>query len=179
MAQATDDQSDNTIVEHTSEIPFVSVLMSFTPDQQKSLLALIQHVPQSSQPNVNHLHTNPPAPSGTPSHPYIFSNENAWVLDIGATYLMYHSSVMLSNLMEIKVIIIKLPNGAYAKTFHSSTIYFNRYFFLCNVLYILEFHTNLISIHRLANALNSIVYFDSSKYLIQGNHTLRSLVQLS
>lgn len=75
----------------------------------------------------------------------------------------------------MKPILIKLLNGASVKTFHSGIIHFNKYFYLDNVLYPPEFHTNLIYIPRIATALNCTIYFDSFKCLIHGNLTLRMI----
>lgn len=42
-------------------------------------------------------------------------------------------------------------------------------------MYIPEFHANLISIPRIATVLKCTIYFDSSKCLIHGNHSLRTI----
>lgn len=92
-----------------------------------------------------------------------------------ATDHVCHFSSMFSHLIKIKPLVIKLPNGVSVKTFHSGTIHFNKHFYLDNVLYIPDFHTNLISIPRIATTLDCTIYFDSSKCLIHGDNTLKMI----
>ena len=66
---------------------------------------------------------------------------------------------------------IKLPTGHYAIAKHVGTIKFSSKFSITHVLYVPEFHFNLLSVSKISDSLNCIVSFNGSKCLIQEKNT--------
>lgn len=87
--------------------------------------------------------------------------------------------IPVNSSLEIKLVLIRLPNGASNSTCYSGTINFTFNFYLINVFYILDFHTNIISLPLLTTSLNCHVYFTYSDCLTHGTQPSRWLVQLS
>lgn len=86
-----------------------------------------------------------------------------------------HSNYLFTHLHLIYLVRIRLPNWAFITTYHSRVVYFNPTFYLIGVLYMPDFHTNLISIPKLIVSLHCIIHFSSSEFIIQGNHTMQAI----
>ena len=70
---------------------------------------------------------------------------------------------------------IKLPTGHYAIAKHVGTIKFSSKFSITHVLYVPEFHFNLLSVSKISDSLNCIVSFNGSKCLIQEKNTQKMI----
>jgi len=94
-----------------------------------------------------------------------------WILDSGATN---HISSSLSNYVsynQIHPIPINLPDGAKVNATYIGVIRFNNNFFIKDVLHILNFAYNLISISKLICDHNCEVTFTSDACIIQDVRT--------
>ena len=93
--------------------------------------------------------------------------KNAWILDSSATYHVCFSLSNFASYNQIKLIIVKLPNGDFVIASQSSTVVFNDNFILKNVLYVPDFSFNLIFISQLTTSLKCELIFFSTECLIQ------------
>ena len=101
-----------------------------------------------------------------------------FVLSILYSGVIDHISSSLENFATYRIIpdvSIKLPNGTtiYANT--KGTIIFSTTFILHNVLYILGFNFNLISVSQLTIKSDCSIRFTDQIYEIQDNHTMRMI----
>ena len=83
------------------------------------------------------------------THTSSTSPNSPWTLDSGATDHITSSLKWFQYFSKIKPITIKLPNGSSVISQYSGTICFSSSLILHNVLYVLDFTFNLISISRL------------------------------
>lgn len=148
---------------------------TFTADQHKALLALLQQSQNSVPTQIQQFHSSINTNSGilpTPPSP-IFTD--CWILDTGATDHVCHCRSLFHTLYNMNMITVKLPNGHTISTNKCGTIHLNHNLHLTNVLYIPEFFTNIISIPRITAALNCNVQFTSTHCTIQVNHTQKTI----
>ena len=89
---------------------------TFTPEQHKALLSLLQQTSQASSSHTTNqlisFHKN--GNSGifcATLHAYS-SNINSWVLDSGATDHVCFSQTQFQCLKQIRPILVKLPDGS-------------------------------------------------------------------
>ena len=89
-------------------------------------------------------------------------NNDTWVLDSGATHHVSHGKELFVSLDMNSTSSVNLPNGSMIKISGVGNIQINEHILLQNVLFIPEFHLNLISISSLTTDLASRVIFDPS-----------------
>ena len=163
--KVTDDQEQR----HESQ-----EIISFSPEQCKALLALIQQSSAGSTAS-NHPQTKQVASissTDTVTNPGIPSSlrtqkSTSWVLDSGATD---HVTCSLSNLHSfnrIEPIMVKLPNGQHVYATHSGVVHLSSFITLLDVLYIPTFTFNLISISKLVSSTNCTLIFSSTSCTLQ------------
>ena len=75
----------------------------------------------------------------------------------------------------INSIIVHLPNGSQVTCSYYGTVHFNDMLYLHNVLYLLEFSFNLISVTKLTKSLNCQLIFDDKHCFIQDINALRRI----
>lgn len=95
------------------------------------------------------------------------SPSSFWMLDSGASDHICTNLQSFSSYQKIKPISVQLPNGTLITTYFSGTIYFPASLYLHDVLFIPEFHYNLISIRKLASSLNCQFIFSPTSCVIQ------------
>lgn len=83
-----------------------------------------------------------------------------WVLDTGPINHVCHYKTYFQTLVNIAIIMVKLPNVATITTNQIGTIKLNYDFYLSDVLCIPSFFTNLIYVPRLIKSLNCKVTFN-------------------
>lgn len=82
------------------------------------------------------------------------SNHSTWILDSGATDHICFNLAYYASYHRVKPIHVKLPNGNVVLACHSGSIQLSSTFILHDVLHIPNFSYNLISVHKLASAMN-------------------------
>lgn len=90
-----------------------------------------------------------------------------WILDLGATDHVTTSFHLFSFCKKINPVIVKLPIGHSIIITHADTVRFSQSLYLEDVLYILSFQFNLISISKLLSSLPCKLTFMNNKYFIQ------------
>jgi len=101
--------------------------------------------------------------------------KNTWILDTGATDHVICTTQHFSSFHKIKPIIVQLPNGSYVNANHFGTVYFSEHLFLTDVLYILYFNFNLISVQHMISSLNCILIFGHKIFQIQDTTSQRMI----
>lgn len=99
------------------------------------------------------------------------SDKDSWILDTGATNHMTCDLVMFSTVPEPSNVKIKLHNNAITTLTLTGNVILNEFLTLHNVLYVLEFNFNLLTISHLTNNSNCTVSFLSSHCVLQDNTT--------
>jgi len=90
------------------------------------------------------------------------SGKISWMLDNGASYHRVGDESMLSDIKQISLVDIGLPNGAYTIASERGLVSLGEDIKWKNVLYVLNLKCNLVSISKLCKELNGVVtYFDS------------------
>lgn len=89
---------------------------SFTQDQHKALLALLQQSASQNLHSTNQVttltsHSKPSNPSGISYALSFLSRLSQWILDTGATDHVYFSLSRFQWFRKIKPIFVRLPNG--------------------------------------------------------------------
>jgi len=100
---------------------------------------------------------------------------SSWIIDSGASDHICGNLKWFHSYNEIAPIYIKLPTGHFTIAKQFGTIKFSQNFVIHNVLYVPEFHFNLISVSKLSNSLNCIVIFDGFQCLIQDTKSQRMI----
>ncbi|RHN55321.1 hypothetical protein MtrunA17_Chr5g0416521 [Medicago truncatula] len=148
---------------------------SLTHDQYTKLIALIQNssiAPASASANLNQV-----CSSQTVGHPSTdrngivsvyssFCNNitfGSWIIDSGASHHICASLHWFHSYSEISPMTIKLPNGHQIITKYAGTINFSADLTIKNVLYVPNFHINLISVTNLCFDSNCLVSFTNKK----------------
>lgn len=160
---------------------------SLTHDQYTKLIALIQNssiAPASASANLNQV-----CSSQIVGHPSTdrngivsvyssFCNNitfGSWIIDSGASHHICASLHWFHSYSEISPMTIKLPNGHQIITKYAGTINFSTDLTIKNVLYVPNFHINLISVTNLCFDSNCLVSFTNKKCLIQEQKALRMI----
>nr|XP_017221723.1 PREDICTED: uncharacterized protein LOC108198480 [Daucus carota subsp. sativus] len=136
----------------------------FTDDQYHQLLALLNHSTNS--------HSGDPPQSGN----YCSSMTTIclaschtsldWVLDSGATdHITCHNTLLINPI--VCDINICLPNGHIAHVKTKGQIQLTSELILHDVLYIPDFHFNLVSISKLSSSSNFEVHFNAHHCIVQ------------
>ena len=87
-----------------------------------------------------------------------------WIIDSGATDHMTATLSLLTNVRKVdNYPNIVLPTGATASISHIGDVWLSQKLKLTGVLYVPQFHHNLISIHKLSEHNNCQVLFSSAK----------------
>ena len=153
--------------------------VTFTPEQHKALISLLQQTSQASPSHTTNqlvsFHKN--GNSGifcATLHAYS-SNINSWVLNSGATDHVCFSQTQFQCLKQIRPILVKLPDGSQIQTNLAGTIHFNDQLYLIDVLYIPSFTFNLILVSRLIANLHCSLNFHPTSCSIQDNSSLRTI----
>jgi len=92
---------------------------------------------------------------------------NFWILDIGATDHVSCDLTLFLSHHEIKPIRSRLPNNTHVIARCARIVLLLREFMIHNVLYILEFTLNILSIHSFASSLNYKLTFSRDLFDIQ------------
>jgi hypothetical protein len=95
------------------------------------------------------------------------SHTTPWIIDSGA---IDHISCYLntfSSYNKIPPIKINLPNGVFVFAHYSGIIKFSPNFILYNVLYVLEFNFNLLSISKIISKFSHSLFFYGDSCIIQ------------
>jgi histone deacetylase 1/2 len=127
---------------------------------------------QQAQPTttVNAITTSPFA-STSQALPNTGKHPNLWILDTRATN---HISFHLANFTSYQSIVpisVSLPNGSHLTASVSGTIVISPSLTLYNVLYIPNFHVNLISVTKLTTNNDYSLNFSSTLCNILQNHS--------
>lgn len=91
----------------------------------------------------------------------------AWIIDSGATHHVSHDRNMFTDYKPLDQTYVTLPNGYTVSIVGVGSIHLTNSITLFNVLYILEFKFNLLSVSVLTKTLNSEVSFTATDCYIQ------------
>jgi hypothetical protein len=148
--------------------------LSFTPEQHKALLALLQGSSSLHPHSLNHITSTSDGAGILCTVPNL-ANSDHFILDTGATDHVCFSIKFFQCLKRVKPIHIKLPNGTIVSTCYAGTIIFDKNLYLTDVLYFPEFSFNLISVPRLTCSLKCQLIFDNDKCLIQDSYSQKMI----
>jgi len=95
------------------------------------------------------------------------SSKHNWLLDSDASYHMIRNSKLLSNLCDITLIAVGMPNGTIALANKRGSVRLNDKLMLSDVLYVRGLNCSLISIAQLIEDLCCIVTFTRKLCVIQ------------
>ena len=98
-----------------------------------------------------------------------------WIIDSGATNHIASSLKCFSSYSKINPIQINLPNKSIVTAYISGTIIFSPNFILHDVLFVLEFHFNLLSTSKLLKTRKFTLIFDDFFCTIQDKHSLQMI----
>ncbi|KAK9672771.1 hypothetical protein RND81_12G123600 [Saponaria officinalis] len=97
-----------------------------------------------------------------------------WLLDSGATHHMTGCYGLLENLQEIEPCMITLPNGKHAKATKKGTAKLYNDLVLTNVLFVPDFHCNLVSAFQLMSELDCMINF-TNKNCVQDRVSMKTI----
>ena len=150
-------------------------LVRFSPEQYKALLAVIQ---QPCDGNSASTKSQVASISSCSNHDttgtilsYEKANSTSWILDSGATDHVSFSLTNFHSYHQINPITVRLPNGQFVYATHSGTVQLSALIILKDVLYILSFTFNLISISKLVSSTNYKLIFSSNTCILQDTNT--------
>lgn len=139
-------------------------------EQYKGLMELLQQskhqVPSSVSANTV-MTCNPLSNStasnflayNTNSHNTFGKNLTSWIIDTGATNHITHNLAILTKCHSINPIRIDMPNNTYAIATLVGTVLISTELQLHNVLFIPNFHANLLFVPQLVSNSNCYVVF--------------------
>lgn len=96
--------------------------------------------------------------------------ESMWILDSGATHHIICDVSLVNNVKKVQGVYVDLPNGHHAEVSHTGTVFLFTELVLENVLCVLMFHYNLISLGELIKGSNCSILFHSNQCIIQDQH---------
>lgn len=105
----------------------------------------------------------------------VHSHTVPWIIDSGATDHIACSLHYFSSYSKIKPIKINLPNRTTITAHLSGTVEFSSNFIFHNVLFVPEFHFNLLSISKLIFPLRHILIFSNDFCTIQDKSTFQMI----
>lgn len=105
-------------------------------------------------------------------------SNNCWILDSGASDHMCSQKSLFTTMASLeRPIQISLPNGEIISITHAGTVPLVHDIILTDVLYVLHFKYNLLSISKLTQNLNCSIHFTHNSCFLQG-HSLRKPLEL-
>jgi hypothetical protein len=131
---------------------------SFTQDQYKSLLDLLQQNKQQASSAIHSANTTLTNSNTSSTNPFVLNvnsnsdfgkHSNFWIIDTGATDHITNNGSILTNSHSIKPTTIHLPNNTFTTALMAGTVILSDDLHLKNVLYVPTFHANLISVPQL------------------------------
>ncbi|XP_074306405.1 uncharacterized protein LOC141641649 [Silene latifolia] len=102
-------------------------------------------------------------------------NNYFWLLDSGATHHMTGCYDVLENVQDIEPCMITLPNGKFAKATKQGNATVNAELKLLNVLFVPDFHCNLVSVYQLNLELDCTVSFTNNVCVIQDRVSMKTI----
>ncbi|XP_074299292.1 uncharacterized protein LOC141630360 [Silene latifolia] len=96
-----------------------------------------------------------------------------WLLDSGATHHMTGCYDLLENLQEIEPCMITLPNGKHARATKKGSAKLFDDLILTNMLFVPDFHRNLVSVFQLMLELNCTVNFTNDNSVLQDRVSMK------
>jgi len=144
--------------------PTVS-LPTLSAEQYQQLLTLL-----SKQQAEGHNSTNGVGFMAGKTFCFLTSFKNGdWIIDSGASdHITPHLSLM-SSIQQLRIPgFITMPNGKQSRIAHISTVQLTPNLMLTNILCVLDFQFNLLSVSKLCNQIAGQVIFTSSKCILQG-----------
>ena len=103
------------------------------------------------------------------------SSKHNWLLDSDASYHMIRNSKLLSNLCDITLVLVGMPNETIALANKRGSVRLNDKLMLSDVLYVPSLNCNLISIAQLIEDLCCIVTF-THKLCVVHDSTIKMLI---
>ncbi|XP_060216995.1 uncharacterized protein LOC132644418 [Lycium barbarum] len=102
-------------------------------------------------------------------------HSKTWIIDSGASEHMCYNSHSFSSLISLPAHMhISLPNSFKICVTHTGSVPILPNLTLNNVLHVLDFKYNLLSVNRLCIQIDSIIYFTTIKCLLQ-DHSLKKV----
>ncbi|GKB36213.1 hypothetical protein Tco_0881155 [Tanacetum coccineum] len=143
-----------------------NVSMPFTPDQIMKLMSLISDKSgygnaQANMAGINFI--------SLLSNFKTFEEFKRWIIDSGANQHMVLSEELLDSIVDISDLnlTVEHPNGLVAKIKKIRNLKLNDKITLYDVLLVLEYYVNLISVYKLARDSKLFIGFDENKCYIQ------------
>ncbi|GJZ08307.1 ribonuclease H-like domain-containing protein [Tanacetum coccineum] len=143
-----------------------NVSMPFTPDQIMKLMSLISDKSgygnaQANMAGINFI--------SLLSKFKTFEEFKRWIIDSGANQHMVLSEELLDSIVDISDLnlTVEHPNGLVAKIKKNRNLKLNDKITLYDVLLVLEYYVNLISVYKLARDNKLFIGFDENKCYIQ------------
>ncbi|CAJ2656892.1 unnamed protein product [Trifolium pratense] len=177
-SQASEEREDN---DDTKSIRDSNTDSSFglTREEYNQLVNLL-HASKSNNSNSSSSKVNIASghvTSGITNLAYSLTSSTCaqWIVDSGATDHICSSLKSFSSYKSILPVHIKLPNGNASVARYAGTICFSPDFLVQQVLYVLDFNLNLISVPKLCLDNQYIVSFDNEKCLIQVRKNLKMI----
>jgi hypothetical protein len=152
----------------------------FTKEQYNHLVSLLQasgtsnsNPSSSSKVNIASGHVT----SGTTKLACSINSSpvGSWIVDSGASDHICSSMEYFSSYTSITPIHVRLPNGTTSIARYAGTVQFSPGFLVAQVLYVPDFHLNLISVPKLCIDNKYTVSFNDDKCLIQERETLKMI----
>ncbi|KAI5392585.1 hypothetical protein KIW84_077110 [Lathyrus oleraceus] len=141
---------------------------SFTQEQYNNIMELLQQsktTPKANSISISPFVLNYYSPNENDKNPHL------WILDTGATD---HISFEITLFISCKTIIpvhVSLPDGSQVTASMSSSVVLSPALVLHNVLYIPNFHVNLLSIAKLVSSNDYYVHFNVDSCQILKNNS--------
>ncbi|KAK2390516.1 putative mitochondrial protein [Trifolium repens] len=145
----------------------------FTKEQYNHLVSLLNASnASSSKVNIASGHVTSGITNLTCS---LNSSIGSWIVDSGASDHICSSMKFFSSYTSIKPIIVRLPNGNSSIARYSGTVEFSPSFLVKQVLFVPDFHLNLISVPKLCIDNMYNVSFNDDQCLIQERKNSRMI----
>ncbi|KAI5443991.1 hypothetical protein KIW84_012572 [Lathyrus oleraceus] len=140
--------------------------MTLTKDQYQNLMALLEK-------NTRPIHLTKGGKSYITSF-NVHSNVN-WILDIGATYHIFHSLDWFIKYGEINPILVNLLNENSIAVFICGTVKLSNQLIIEGVLYLPKFEVNLILVSKMCKDKDFNMVFETEKCVVQSRKDLRKI----
>ncbi|XP_015163700.1 uncharacterized protein [Solanum tuberosum] len=149
---------------------------SLTKEQLEQVILLLHQIKPDDQ-GTNSLASASNNCAGTIPIPFSFSSNHlrtaisrkSWIIDSGATeHMSFNKDLFLSLSPLPKAIFVQLPNSQNVKVTHGGSVKLFTQMILHDVLFVPNFHYNLLSVHKLCLQSGYHLTFNSSHCLMQG-----------
>jgi hypothetical protein len=144
--------------------------MMLTKDQYQSLIALIEKSNVEAKGAANMMKTNS---SNINIGGKLFINnaicridDSSWIVDTGATHHTCYDLNWFTDYRKIKPISVTLPNKTIVEASHRGNVKLSDTLHIHDVLYLLDFAVNLISVSKLCKEQDCIVNFETNQCVI-------------